>query len=310
MRDNFAKELTRLASLDDRIVLLSGDIGNRMFDEFKEIAPKRFLNCGIAEQNMMSVAAGLGLSGLRPVVYTIAPFTTARCYEQIRIGVVYHESPVLIVGTGAGLSYAPLGPTHHSLDDIALFSSIGCEIDIYTPADPIQVANQLEYFFTQKKPAYMRLGKKGEPNLTSNKLGASSLKSQLIRNGENVVIFTIGPILSEALEAANNTNDKNKSIDPAVVSLGAVEPLDETFLWNLIKRNFKKWIIVEEHGSSGGGADKLSKFLNNNKMCHQINLECINTGSSIVHHLGSQNYLRKKCQIDKETISNLLEKKL
>jgi len=308
MRDRFAKELTQLATYDDRIVLISGDIGNRMFDQFKDIAPNRFINSGIAEANMMSVAAGLGLSGLRPVVYTIAPFTTARCYEQIRIGVVYHESPVLIVGTGAGLSYAPLGATHHALDDIGLFSSIGPEIDIYTPADPTQVGNQLKYFFNQEKPAYMRLGKKGEPNLTFNKQGSSSLKSQLIRDGKDIVIFTIGPILSEAIAAANNVNNNLKSIDPAVVSLGAIEPLDEVYLWDLIKKNFKQWIIVEEHGSSGGGGERLNKFLNSNKLHGTVKLECLNTGSSILQDLGSQDYLRSICGINHQAISDLLKK--
>ena len=113
MRDSFAREMTSLASIRKDLTLLSGDIGNRMFDGFKQVAPDRFLNCGIAEANMMSMAAGMALSGLRPVVYTITPFTTTRCLEQIRVGVAYHQSPVVIVGTGSGLSYSELGPTHH-----------------------------------------------------------------------------------------------------------------------------------------------------------------------------------------------------
>ena len=106
MRNAFARAMTELAKEREDVCLLSGDIGNRMFDRYKEVAPDRFLNCGIAEANMMSMAAGMGLSGLRPVVYTITPFTTTRCLEQIRTGVAYHESPVVIVGTGSGLSYA------------------------------------------------------------------------------------------------------------------------------------------------------------------------------------------------------------
>ena len=115
MRNAFADELTQLAEQDPRLVLLSGDIGNKLFDKFKDIDDLRFYNCGIAEANMMGVAAGMALSGLRPFVYTITPFTTTRCFEQIRVDVCYHKAPVVIVGTGAGLSYAELGPTHHSL---------------------------------------------------------------------------------------------------------------------------------------------------------------------------------------------------
>ena len=113
MRNAFADEITRLAQEDERIVLLSGDIGNRLFDRFKENNAERFFNCGVAEANMMGVAAGLAMSGFRPVVYTITPFATTRCFEQIRVDACYHKAPVIIVGTGAGLSYASLGPTHH-----------------------------------------------------------------------------------------------------------------------------------------------------------------------------------------------------
>ena len=111
MRNAFAKEITRLAIEDDRIVLLSGDIGNRLFDEFKDRCPDRFYNCGVAEANMIGVAAGLAMSGFRPVCYTIAPFLTYRCIEQIRVDLCYHKLPVVLVGTGSGLAYV-LGSIH------------------------------------------------------------------------------------------------------------------------------------------------------------------------------------------------------
>ena len=121
MRNAFAKEITRLAKSSSKLVLLSGDIGNRLFDEYKDNPNSNFLNCGVAEANMMGVAAGLAMSGLKPIVYTITPFTTTRCLEQIRVDVCYHNAPVIIIGTGSGLSYASLGPTHHSLEDFAIF---------------------------------------------------------------------------------------------------------------------------------------------------------------------------------------------
>jgi transketolase len=124
MRNAFADEVTQMAKADTRVVLLSGDIGNRLFDKLRAQSPNQFFNCGVAEQNMMGVASGMGLSGLRPIVYTITPFTTMRCLEQIKVDVAYHGSPVIIVGTGSGLSYASLGPTHHSLEDFAIFRAI------------------------------------------------------------------------------------------------------------------------------------------------------------------------------------------
>src|SRR5262245_23973267 len=116
MRNEFAAEITRLAAADERLVLLSGDIGNRLFDEFRARFPSRFSNCGVAEANMMGVAAGMALCDLRPVVYTIAPFTTTRCLEQIRVDACYNHAPVVIVGVGAGFAYAANGGTHHSCE--------------------------------------------------------------------------------------------------------------------------------------------------------------------------------------------------
>ena len=120
MRNAFAKALTRLAEKDERIVLLSGDIGNRLFDEYKGRFPDRFYNCGVAEANMTGLAGGMALSGMRPITYTIAPFATVRCLEQIRLDVCYPNLPVVIVGVGAGLAYAGLGATHHACEDIGL----------------------------------------------------------------------------------------------------------------------------------------------------------------------------------------------
>ena len=138
MRNAFAAEINAQAVSDSRVVLLSGDIGNRLFDPIKASAPDRFLNCGVAEANMMTVAAGMAMNGLRPVVYTIAPFVTTRCLEQIRVDVCYHQLPVVIVGVGAGLSYASLGATHHSCEDIALLRSLP-NMTVISPADAHEV---------------------------------------------------------------------------------------------------------------------------------------------------------------------------
>ena len=124
MRNAFSSEMTELAKTNERIVLLSGDIGNKLFDPFKALFPNRFFNCGVAEANMTSMAAGMALGGLIPVTYTITPFNTYRCLEQIRVDLCYHNLPVTIVGVGAGLSYASLGATHHSCEDIAILRSL------------------------------------------------------------------------------------------------------------------------------------------------------------------------------------------
>ena len=169
MRDAFAKEVKLLAENNNEIVLLSGDIGNRMFDDYKKIAPDRFLNCGIAEANMMSMASGMALRGLRPIVYTITPFTTTRCLEQIKIGAAYHKAPIIIVGTGSGLSYAELGPTHHSFEDIAILRSIP-DLNILAPCDSHELKAQFCDALKSDYPTYIRIGKKGEPQINFNEL--------------------------------------------------------------------------------------------------------------------------------------------
>ena len=138
MRNAFASEITKLATEDERVVMLSGDIGNRLFDDYKKRVPKRFFNCGVAEANMISVGAGMASCGLRPVAYTITPFITTRVMEQIRVDVCYHNVPVVIVGVGGGLSYASLGATHHSCEDIA-FLRVLPNMIVICPADAVEV---------------------------------------------------------------------------------------------------------------------------------------------------------------------------
>src|SRR2546430_5284860 len=162
MRNAFATEITSLASEDERLVLLSGDIGNKLFDGYKEKFPERFFNCGVAEANMMGMAAGMALSGMRPITYTITPFTTTRCFEQIRVDVCYHNVPVIIVGVGGGLSYASLGATHHSCEDIALLRMLP-NMTVICPGDAIEVRGALRAALRHDGPVYIRLGKKGEP---------------------------------------------------------------------------------------------------------------------------------------------------
>ena len=260
MRNAFARAMTELAQERDDVCLLSGDIGNRMFDCYKEVAPARFFNCGIAEANMMSLAAGMGLCGMRPVVYTIAPFTTIRCLEQIKIGVAYHESPVVIVGTGSGLSYSELGPTHHSLEDMAALRVIP-NIDILAPSDSRQLVQQLESAIDMGRPTYIRIGKKGEPDIYSDSELLSTGKANLIHDGSDLVIFCVGPIVSVALEVSKKLAFKGVSL--SVVTMGGIRPLDDRFLQEM-RAKHKLWFSLEEHSLIGGLGSTLLEWLSDN----------------------------------------------
>ena len=293
MRDAFAKEMTALAEQRSDVALLSGDIGNRMFDRFKELAPERFLNCGIAEANMMSLAAGMALSGLRPVIYTITPFTTTRCFEQIRVGVAYHQAPVVIVGTGSGLSYAELGPTHHSLEDMAILRTLP-GLNVLAPADSAELVAQLRETLNSPNPTYIRIGKKGEPQLHQEGSQLGIGRANLLRDGSDLLVVGVGPILGEALKAAENLAADGFSV--AIASLGGVKPLDDAFLKSMAER-FPRWLSLEEHGITGGLGSALLEWLAD-RNGPPIRLKRLGVPDAFLHELGNQAYTRRQLGLD------------
>lgn len=301
MRNAFAKEITALASERADVTLLSGDIGNRMFDRFKLAAPERFFNCGIAEANMMSLAAGMALSGLRPVIYTITPFTTTRCLEQIRVGVAYHQAPVVIVGTGSGLSYAELGPTHHSLEDMAILRTLP-GLNVVAPADSRELVAQLREALDAPHPTYMRIGKKGEPLLHADNAELGIGKANLLRDGEDLLLLGVGPILGEALQAAEALSSSGLSV--AVASLGGVKPLDGAFLGEMVRR-FPRWLSLEEHGITGGLGSALLEWLAEHHP-GSVTLRRLGVPDIFLHELGNQTYTRRQLGLDAQGLSQAI----
>ena len=258
MRNAFADELTKLGDEDSRIVMLSGDIGNRLFDKFKANHAARFFNCGVAEANMMGVAAGLAMNGLRPVAYTIAPFVTTRCLEQIRTDVCYHEAPVTIVAVGAGLAYSGLGPTHQACEDIAFLRALPNMV-VICPGDAYEVRSALRAAMKQDRPAYIRLGKKGEPLVHRGPLDDFQIgKAITIADGKDVCLLSTGNILPEAIEAAQKL--EQQGISAAVVSFHTVKPLDEDCLEQVFDR-FALVATLEEHSLIGGFGAAVAEWL-------------------------------------------------
>lgn len=257
MRNAFAKKITELAKKDERIVLLSGDIGNRLFDDFKANCPMRFYNCGVAEANMMGVAAGMAMSGLRPVCYTITPFLTYRCMEQIRIDVCYHHVPVVIVGTGAGLSYASLGSTHHSCEEMGMLRLLP-GLSVVAPADEVEVRASLEAALASPNPCYIRIGKKGEPVVHKSKPDFAIGKAITMQDGKDACLLAAGTVLVVAMEAAALL--AAKGISTRVVSFHTIKPLDTAMLSEV----FAKFAVVgtvEEHSILGGLGGSVAEWL-------------------------------------------------
>jgi transketolase len=259
MRNAFADELTKLGNDDPRIVMLSGDIGNKLFDKFKAAHPTRFINCGVAEQNMTGVAAGLAMSGLRPVTYTITPFVTTRCLEQIRTDAAYHEAPVTIVSVGAGMAYAGLGPTHHACEDIAFLRAIPNMV-VIAPGDAWEVRAALRAVMKQDRPAYIRMGKKGEPQVhkavpENFQIG----KAITIAEGSDVCILSTGNMLPEAVEAGRLLGGAGHAHTTRVVSFHTVKPLDDACLREAFTR-FPLVVTCEEHSKIGGFGSAVAEW--------------------------------------------------
>lgn len=297
MRNAFAEEMTRLATTDKRVVVLSGDIGNKLFDKLKEVDEQRFYNCGIAEANMMGVAAGMAMSGLRPFVYTITPFTTTRCFEQIRVDVCYHHAPVVIVGTGSGLSYSDLGPTHHSLEDMAILRTLP-GMRVLAPCDASELRQALHEVLKDDSPTYIRIGKKGEADIHATLPDLKLGKVLVIRPGADVALLCAGNMMADTLKAADLL--AASGISAEVVSFHTVKPLDADYLQQAASR-FKLLVTVEEHSRIGGFGSAVAEW----RMAQPRNVAQLGFGTDDVfmHEVGTQAYARKKFGLTADNIA-------
>jgi len=236
MRNAFAREMSRLAAIDPRVVLLSGDVGNRLFNSFKDEFPERFFNCGVAEANMTGMAAGLALCGLRPVTYSITPFSTTRCLEQIKIDVCYQ---------------------HHSFEDIALLRSLP-NMTVVCPGDSVEVRLALRSALRHGGPVYIRLGKKNEPVIHGSEPPFEIGKGIVIRGGREVCLLSTGNMLPVAMEAAALLEEKG--IRTGVVSLHTVKPIDSALL-DQVFTTHELVATMEEHSVIGGLAGAVAEWL-------------------------------------------------
>jgi transketolase len=290
MRNAFADEVMKLGHADPRVVMLSGDIGNRLFDKFKDAHPQRFLNCGVAEQNMMGLAAGLAMSGKRPVVYTITPFVTTRCLEQIRTDVGYHEAPVTIVAVGAGLAYSGLGPTHHACEDIAFLRAIP-NMQVVCPGDAWEVRAALRAAIASGRPCYIRMGKKGEPVIHKGiPEGFAIGRATTVAEGKDVCLLSTGNMLPEAIDAAHHLAERN--VSSRVVSFHTVKPLDGACLAEAFSR-YKAVVTIEEHSLIGGFGSAVAEWVIDNGVKPQCLLR-IGTPDAFFKKSGEQEYAREQ----------------
>jgi transketolase len=252
MRNSFADELTSLASADSRIVLLYGDIGNKLFDKFKDLHPNRYFNCGVAEASMVGIAAGLSKKKLIPFVYTINSFLYSKAFEQIKLDVCYANRPVVLVGTGSGLSYSNLGTTHHSIEDLGVLRQLP-NLQVLAPSTLQELKLGMSFAISSCRPTYMRIGKKetfDPPILRNLSNNPDHFGPNLLRKCDNsqYVLITSGTISENVSDLCKKLNDAGTEID--LISFPQIAPINYQAVQKIFDY-YKKIIVIEEHNEAG-----------------------------------------------------------
>lgn len=295
MRKEFIAEVTRVAKSDPRVILVTGDLGFGVLDEYAEMLPHQFINAGVAEQNMMSMSAGLAAAGYRVLVYSIGNFSTLRCLEQIRNDVCYHNLDVTVVSVGSGFSYGALGYSHHAIEDIAVMRGLP-NLRIFSPSDSIEAQAVARWVLQYSGPSYVRLGKDASHYETDLQTVSDITRPVLLRDGDDLVLFGTGSIMTDALRAADLL--EGMGINATVVSCPSIKPFDAAFLHRLSLA--VPWFSMEEHCLDGGFGSVILEAINDlglEKRIVRLGVDHNTTGV-----VGSDSYLRQQNGLDAASI--------
>ncbi|MBN1124172.1 MAG: hypothetical protein JXA82_04130 [Sedimentisphaerales bacterium] len=247
MRNTFAN--TFIHACDNRrdVFICSGDAGLGVFDDFQTTHPDRYLNMGVAEQNMIGFSAGLAMTGFKVFCYNIIPFVLYRCYEQVRNDICYQRLPVVLAGIGSGVAYAPAGMTHYAVEDIGIARTLP-NLTVLSPIDPVEAEHCAKYALAATEPVYVRLAKRGEPTIHKDEQIDITLPC-VLRQGQEIAVVTHGAIAAEVLAAADLLKEQN--IHPRVISLTRIQPLNLEALISVLQ-GIRIIVTVEEHFAGSG----------------------------------------------------------
>ena len=251
-----------------------------------ETLPNQFLNAGVAEANMTSVAAGMALSGKIVFTYSIANFPTLRCLEQIRNDVCYHDINVKIVSVGGGLAYGSMGVTHHAVEDLAVMRALP-NLTVVAPGDPVEARAATRAVAEHQGPCYLRLGKAGEPVVHAGKIDFALGKAIRLRDGRHVTLMSTGGMLKTAMLAADRLQAAGISV--RLVSMHTIKPLDEDEVL-AAARETGAIFTLEEHSVIGGLGSAVAEVLSE-APCPKVPFKRLGLPSKFSKHIGSQGYL-------------------
>ena len=286
MRTAFFNALMDLAELDQTIFLVVGDLGFGVVEPFARRFPDRFVNAGVAEQNMSGLAAGLALSGKTVFTYSIANFPTLRCLEQIRNDICYHRANVKIVAVGGGFSYGSLGMSHHATEDLAIMRALP-EMVVVAPGDPIEAALATAAVAEQPGPCYLRLGRAGEPTVHQTPIEFSLGKAVTVRDGDDLTLISTGAMLAIAVEVADKLPGQTR-----VLSMHTIKPLDENAVLHAARETVGIFTL-EEHSVIGGLGGAVAEILAESGEL-RIPFKRIGLPPVFSSYVGTQEYLRAR----------------
>ena len=288
MRTAFIQTLIELARDDERIFLLVGDLGHAVVEPFSEEFPDRFINIGVAEQNMTGIATGLALCGKIVCTYAIANYPTLRCLEQIRNDVCYHNANVKIVITGGGLAYGALGMTHHATEDLAIMRALP-NMTVVAPGDFTETILATQAIVAWPGPCYLRLTKPDGPVTPQAASNFQIGKATIVQDGSDVTLIATGGMLYNTVQAAKQLEEQG--IQARMLSMHTLKPLDAEAVL-VAARETSAIITVEEHNIIGGLGSAVAEVLAESGNL-PITFKRIGIDDTFCSQVGSQEYLRK-----------------
>jgi transketolase len=287
MRDSVARQIKKIAKIDKSLFVISGDAGLGVWDDFKQ--SKQFINTGINEQLDIGLGAGMSLLGHKVIYYNIAPFVIMRPYEFVRNDICYQEIPMILIGTGSGITYAPAGATHYAVEDITLASTMP-NLDIFSPADPVEAVECFKYAYKSKNPSYIRIARNGEDIIHKNAIDIT--KPIFINKSDSKNILIVhGSIADEV----------SKILDIIDINVVTIAMLNSDFNWDNFLEDFEKVFTLEEHFINGGFGTMLRDKVE--KKIYKYGLS-----NEYIHKIGNRDYLRKYYEIDGSSIGKKIIK--
>lgn len=294
MRDAFSAALVKLGKLDRRVLLLTGDHGYALFDDFRRECPNQYFNAGIAEQNMVGMAAGLARAGFRPIVYGLSAFIPVRVLEQIKLDVAHDRLPVIFIGDGAGFVYSHLGTSHQSTEDIACTRAIP-NLAVYSPADRFEVTACLELAYQAESPVYLRMGKadRGDVHTTTQESPPGDLLPIKPGHAGAMTIIATGAMVRTALDIA-----QSKYLDAAVWSAPVIKPINVEQVVAICRRS-GVLIVIEEHSVYGGLGSVIAEIATTRA---PLKILRIGTNDRFSHYCGTYEYLLREHALDRISV--------